>query len=247
MERTKRRIAAVIGFCLLFALASFVAAATVYNIAGDQSLIAVEMRRHTSPKVTGLPDQQYPEMGHMITDYLMGRRNDFQYYFTDSDGNMVVCFSAHEENHMADCRRLIGIAGSCRWILAGISLVLIFAGIALRKYRKSFANGMLAGFGVTVLISLACLAWGLMSFDSLFTAFHRLLFTNEGWILDARTDMLIRLMPTSFFVSMGIKLLLAVAAVVMVCFTAAMTIKLAGNSEVMEEPQEEQEPAVQGA
>ena len=207
----------MIGFCLLFALVSFAAAAAVYNIAGDQSLIAVEMRRHTSPKVTGLPDQQYPEMGHMITDYLMGRRDDFQYYFTDSDGNMVVCFSAHEENHMADCRRLIGIAGSSRWILAGVSLVLIIAGIVLREYRKSLANGVLAGFGVSVLMCLAGLAWGLMSFDSLFTAFHRLLFTNEGWILDARTDMLIRLMPTSFFVSLGIKVLLTVAAVMLVC------------------------------
>ncbi|MCR5566767.1 MAG: TIGR01906 family membrane protein [Clostridiales bacterium] len=244
MERAKRKIAAVIGFCLLFALIFFAAAATVYNIAGDQSLIAVEMRRHTSPKVTGLPDQQYPEMGHMIADYLMGRRNDFQYYFTDSDGNMVVCFSAHEENHMADCRRLIGIAGSCRWILAGISLVLIIAAFVLRQYGKSFANGMLAGFGTAVLICLLCLAWGLMSFDNLFTAFHRLLFTNEGWILDSRTDMLIRLMPTSFFVSMGIKVLLAVAAVALVCFTAAMTIRMLGNSEVKEEPQEE--AAVQG-
>ena len=229
----------MIGFCLLFALVSFAAAAAVYNIAGDQSLIAVEMRRHTSPKVTGLPDQQYPEMGHMITDYLMGRRDDFQYYFTDSDGNMVVCFSAHEENHMADCRRLIGIAGSCRWILAGVSLVLIIAGIVLREYRKSLANGVLAGFGVSVLMCLAGLVWGLMSFDSLFTAFHRLLFTNEGWILDARTDMLIRLMPTSFFVSLGIKVLLTVAAVMLVCFTAAMTIKMAGNSEIKEELQEE--------
>ncbi|MBR2659824.1 MAG: TIGR01906 family membrane protein [Clostridia bacterium] len=244
MERARRRIAAVIGFCLLFALISFAAAATVYNIAGDQSLIAVEMRRHTSPKVTGLPDQQYPEMGHMIADYLMGRRNDFQYYFTDSDGNMVVCFSAHEENHMADCRRLIGIAGSCRWILAGVSLVLIIAAFALRQYGKSFANGMLAGFCTAVLICLVCLAWGLMSFDNLFTAFHRLLFTNEGWILDSRTDMLIRLMPASFFVSMGIKVLLAVVAVALVCFTAAMTIRMLGNSEVKEEPQEE--AAVQG-
>ena len=65
-----------------------------------------------------------------------------------------------------------------------------------------------------------------MNFDSLFTVFHRLLFTNDGWLLDARTDMLIRLMPTSFFTSLGIKILLAVTAVALVCFTAAMTLRM---------------------
>ena len=234
MERTQRRIAAIVGFCLLFALISFTAAATVYNIAGDRSLLAVEMRRHTSPKVTGLPDEQYQEMGHMIADYLMGRRDDFQYYFTDSDGNMVVCFSAHEENHMADCRELIRLAGRLRWILAGVSLILIGAAVILRKHKKSLANGLLAGFGTSVLICAVFLVWGLFSFDNFFTAFHRVLFTNDGWILDSRTDMLIRLMPTRFFVSMGIKLLLAIAAVALVCFSAAMTIRIIVSNEEKE-------------
>ena len=63
------------------------------------------------------------------------------------------------------------------------------------------------------------------------------MFTNEGWLLDSRTDMLIRLMPTSFFTSLGTKLLLAVLAVALVCFTAAMTIRMTAKEK--EEAQEE--------
>lgn len=240
MDRTKRRIAAAAGFCLFLALILFALSATVYNIAGDSALMAAEMRRHTSPKVTGLPDKQYPEMGEMITDYLMGRRESFQYYFTDADGNLTVCFQAHEADHMADCRRLIQKTGTLRWYTAGAALLLIITGFVLRKQRKSLAAGILTGFGLATAAGIVLLAWGAVSFDSLFTAFHRVFFTNDGWLMDSRTDMLVRLMPTSFFVSMGIRILLSVAAVALVSFTAAMTIRLAGNEEeeAGEEPQE---------
>ena len=136
MDRTKKGIAAAAGFCLFLALILFVLSATVFNIAGDSALMGAEMRRHTSPKVTGLPDKQYPEMGEMITDYLMGRKDSFQYYFTDADGNMIVCFQAHEANHMADCRDLIQMTGRLRWYMAGAALLLIIAGLVLRKQRK---------------------------------------------------------------------------------------------------------------
>ena len=235
MDGTRKRIAAAAGFCLLLALILFVTAATVYNIAGDSALMAAEMRRHTSPKVTGLPDAKYPDMGEMITDYLTGRRETFQYYFTDADGNMTVCFQAHEADHMADCRTLIRLTGLLRWPAAALSLILIIAGVALRKHRKSFAAGMLVGFGLVAAAGVAALVWGLISFDSLFTVFHKILFTNNGWLLNPQTDMLIRLMPTSFFVSMGIKVLLAVAAVALVSFSAAMTIRMAGNTDIKEE------------
>ena len=240
MNQAERRIAAAAGFCLTFVLILLVMAMTAYNMAGDRGFLATEMRRHSSPKYSGLPDEEYQDMGQMVADYLMGRKDTFQYYFNDADGNMVVCFSPHEENHMADCRTLIRRTGLLRWFLGAAALILLGTGVALRKYRKSFSTGMLAGFGVVLVIGLAVLVWGLVNFDSLFTVFHRLLFTNDGWLLDARTDMLIRLMPTSFFTSLGIKMLLAVAAVALVCFTAAMTIRMVGENGKQEEPDAEE-------
>lgn len=245
MSQAKRGIAAAAGFCLLFVLILLVMAMTAYNMAGDKGFLAAEMRRHSSPKYSGLPDEEYQDMGQMVADYLMGRRDAFQYYFNDADGNMMVCFSPHEENHMADCRVLIRRTGLLRWFLGAAAVVLLGAGVALRKYRKSFSTGMLVGFGVALVGGLAVLVWGLVDFNSLFTVFHRLLFTNDGWLMDARTDMLVRLMPTSFFTSLGIKMLLAVTAVALVCFTAAMTIRMVGENGKQEEPDAEE--AVQDA
>ena len=47
-----------------------------------------------------------------------------------------------------------------------------------------------------VLVLLACI-----DFDSLFILFHKVAFTNDLWLLDPRTDLLIRLMPIEFFIS----------------------------------------------
>ena len=58
----------------------------------------------------------------------------------------------------------------------------------------------------------------------------------EGWLLNTQTDMLIRLMPTPFFVSMGCRLLLAVLAVTAVCCTSAVIVrKLNEEEDIMEE------------
>jgi len=243
MSRTGRGIAAAAGFCLFLALVLFVTAAVVYNIAGDSAQMAVEMNRHAPPKVSGLPEDQYVPLAERITGYLTGRQSVFQFYFTDADGNMTVCFQAHEADHMADCRRLIRLAGQLRWYLAGAVLILIVTGFALRKQRKSFSTGMIAGFGAASVACIAILIWAITNFDSFFTAFHKLFFTNDGWILNSRTDMLIRLMPTSFFASLGIKVLLGGAAVALAALSAAVIIRMTGNKEEEKEDEKSTEQA----
>ena len=53
MKQTHKGIVAVAGFCLLWALILLAASLTVYNIAGDGSLLEVEMRRCAPPEATG--------------------------------------------------------------------------------------------------------------------------------------------------------------------------------------------------
>lgn len=229
MDQAQRRIAAAAGFCFLFAVILLVTAMTVYGIAGNEDILAAEMRRYSAPEYSGLPDGEYPGMGRMIALYLTGRRETFQYSFTNAAGNTVDCFSSREAEHMADCRELIALAGKLRWYMGAAVVILLGTGAVLWKHIKNFANGMLAGFGLLLVIGLALLAWGLISFDGLFTAFHRLAFTNDLWLMNARTDMLIRLMPETFFQSLGIRGLLIVVPAVLMCFAAAVVLRIIGR------------------
>ena len=235
MSQAGKRTAAAAGFCFLFAVILLVTAVTVYSIAGNKDTFAVQMRRYSAPEYSGLPDEEYPEMGKMIAAYLTGGAEAFRYSFTDANGNAVECFSSREAEHMADCRGLIALAGRLRWYTGIAAVILLGTGAVLWKQMKHFANGMLAGFGTVLAIGLALLAWGLISFDGLFTAFHKLAFTNDLWLMDARTDMLIRLMPETFFRSLGIRVLLAIAVAALACFAAAAVLRIIGRNMDKEE------------
>ena len=235
MNQAGRRTAAVAGFCFLFTVILLVTVLTIYNIAGDKDTLATQMRRHSVPEYSGLPDEEYPEMGKMIAVYLTGGGKTFQYSFTDAEGNTVECFSSREAEHMADCRDLIALAGRFRWYLGIAGLILLGVGAILWKHMKSFANGMLAGIGVALAIGLALLIWGTISFDGLFTAFHKLAFTNDLWLMNPETDMIIRLMPGTFFRSLGIKVLLAIVPAVLACLAAAVVLRIIGGNVSEEE------------
>ena len=112
---------------------------------------------------------------------------------------------------MADCRELIRLAGTLRWVFGGLALVLAGAGVLLRRHR-TLADGVLAGLGTAGILFTGLVLWALADFDGFFTAFHRVAFTNDGWLLDSRTDLLIRLMPTEFFIRLGLHGLLRFAA-----------------------------------
>jgi len=201
-----------IGVILAWAVILFTVAAAVCGIAGNGGLMASEMRKQAPPETTGLPEAEYAAVGQMTADYLTGRTEVFQHTFSDADGTIYQCFQPHEAEHMADCRKLIRLAMA----LAGISgvavLGILLEGLLMPGRRKGIARGVITGLKSAGVAGTVLLTWGLIDFDGLFTAFHRIAFTNDGWLLDPKTDLLIRLMPTGFFTALAVRVLLWAAA-----------------------------------
>lgn len=224
MESRHMTIVKAAGFLLVWTVILFTLAAAVYGTAGNGDLLAREMLRHAPPEVTGLPETEYEGAGRMTAGYLTGREPVFQYVFSDAEGREYTCFQPHEADHMADCRNLIGLAGTLRWITGGLALLLAAAGVLLRK-RKAFSGGMFTGLGAAALVFSGIAAWALADFDGLFVTFHRVAFTNEGWLLDPRTDLLIRLMPLNFFITLGTGILVRILISGLVLLGAALIIQ----------------------
>lgn len=153
------------------------------------------MRHYAPPVDTHLPAAEYEPVVEMITDYLTGRTDAFQHIFT-MDGAQYAAFNQKEQQHMADVQWLFGLCRVIAWVCNG---VVIFAGATLRRAmsRRIFRRTLLAVLAaVTVIILLA-----VIDFDGLFILFHKVAFTNDLWLLDPSTDLLIRLMPIEFFIS----------------------------------------------
>lgn len=221
----KTAVARVCGFLLIWAVLFLAFSASVYHTAGDGDLLAREMLRHAPPEMTGLPEAEYPGTARMIAAYLTGKEENFQYTFTDTDGQRYLCFQPHEAEHMADCRELIRLAGTVRWVSGGIMLVLAGAGILLLRCRKAFAGGIFTGLCAAGLVLTGLVVWAAVNFDGLFVTFHRVVFTNEGWLLNPRTDLLIRLMPVSFFTALAAGVTLRMLAAMLAAGAAAWIMR----------------------
>ena len=199
--KAKRILAALCGVMMALAGALAVLTAVINGLGASQGMMLALMRRHAPPSATGLPEEHYAPMAAMITGYLAGETDTFQYTLTDAENGRMECFHPYEQQHMADCRALLILD---RAVMAACCLLLIPLGLAawaLRPLRGRTAAGFLYGCGGMLGAAAALAIWGAADFGSLFVLFHRLSFDNGLWLLNPQTDLLIRLMPTPFFVS----------------------------------------------
>ena len=115
-------------------------------------------------------------------------------------------FNERELIHLADCRKLFDLARTVQFISVVAGILLILLGRRWLKSRK--ARRLAAGLAPLVLaVPLGIFAlWAVIDFNAAFTFFHELLFTNDLWLLDPATDLLIRICPQSMFMSMGLRI-----------------------------------------
>ena len=196
-------------------------AAAIYVPATAQWVMLPLMEHYAPPENTGLPAAEYAPVADMITGYLRGGNDDFQHVFT-VDGAEYAAFNQKEQHHMADVQDLFRLCRFAAWVSWGI---VIFGGLSVRRKIawRTFRRTIVAILAVvTVVIVLACI-----DFDSLFVLFHKVAFTNDLWLLNPRTDMLIRLMPLEFFISYAVIIgggwLLGMAAL-LICATHRIKI-----------------------
>lgn len=194
----KRILARVTGFVLALAVCTAGLAGILEGLGTGGELMLSLMRRHAPSDSTGLPEEEYAGMCAMITGFLGGSVDTFQYTWDGADGTRYLSFHDYEQQHMDDVRSLFVLARTVLLISSLLAAVCIFAVYRIRRRRETL-QGLRDGAAVLLGVIACLLAWGLLDFDSFFTAFHRVAFTNSLWLLDPSTDLLIRLMPAEFF------------------------------------------------
>lgn len=121
-------------------------------------------------------------------------------------GQVQPVFNEKELIHMEDCRLLFVLLR--RVLVSALVLAVIGVGVGawcLRDRRRIRLAGWLAPLVIVVPLGAFAL-WAVWDFNSAFNFFHEVLFTNDLWLLDYRTDLLIRLCPSSMFMNMGARI-----------------------------------------
>lgn len=111
-------------------------------------------------------------------------------------------WSQEGQAHFADCKGLFRLD----FLLLGISAAMLLA-IVILMGRKTLRLHRFGGrgpcFWAFVCMTAAVLAlglWGLVDFESLFTAFHTVFFPGKtNWVFDYRYDQIILILPEDFW------------------------------------------------
>ena len=136
------------------------------------------------------------------------------------DGEMRAPFHDYEQTHMDDCRRLFDLLRTVKHCLY-VAPLLAILGMLLLKDARGFRRASILAL-LLILIPLGTFGiWAAADFDAAFTFFHHLLFTNNLWLLNPDTDLLIRICPEEMFMQMGIRIASASALWVIFVLIAA--------------------------
>lgn len=145
---------------------------------------------------TGKDFQELHDITDDLLDYLKGKRGEEV---------LEPNFNEREILHMKDVEVLFRNGFILKYISIIISLIIIiYFSITGEKemlgryiYKGLFINWIILGLlGIMIFFD----------FNKYFTYFHYIFFTNDLWLLDPETDLLIQMLPEEFFSSMAINI-----------------------------------------
>ena len=204
MSQQNRTTLGAIGLTLgLVALMLILILTAVHAVGTDDGLyFKLQMQAGVLPGA-GISESALRTLDEQLADYLRGNTAPL---------TRAGVFNDREMAHMADCLRLFALLRKVRSRLVPWAVLLVVGGAyLLQDRRKARRCAWLAP--LILLVPLGAFAvWAAVDFDGAFTFFHRLLFTNDLWLLDPRTDLLIRVCPEQMFAAMGLRIALWSAA-----------------------------------
>lgn len=143
-----------------------------------------------------LSHEDYQKTGQAIVDMLNEGNTDLDFTVTIAGGSIVL-LNEKEQIHLHD---LYVLAGQFKGLLLKLELTLLIL-LAWHIYlnRQDVLKPFLwAGISAIVML-LALVIMYFADFEAVFFKLHELLFTNDLWLLNPKTDRLIQLMPLDFF------------------------------------------------
>ena len=173
------------------------------------ALVSAGFAACADTQAMNVPASQYDAIAQALSRYFAGKADTPQAQILKG-GALASAFNEKELQHLSDVRRLFQSLRALGLILmiAVAALMLTACALAwrIRLTARTLARTVLLGWaGAMVLIGAVAL-WAAVDFNSLFVLLHRLLFSNELWLMDPQTDLIILLMPESFFVLLSAQL-----------------------------------------
>ena len=135
------------------------------------------------------------------------------YLFVWNRGPLVLQdfpMSEHGRIHFADCKRIFDVLQ----VVCLATGIITLAGAFLKKHSARCLR--IAGI-LTIMIPIVLGLLAVFQWDTLFVVFHSILFRNDYWLFDPRTDPVILVLPDGFFFQCAVGILIIVLAGGIIC------------------------------
>ena len=204
-KRISGILIALSSFCLSIAMLL----TSVYGNVYDRDFFQTTYAKLGIDKNTGMSMDDLMKATDALLLYCQGKRADLS-VTVSVDGNAQQAFGDPVEvSHMVDVRTLAltGVAVRNYLFLAFAALLILGILIGRRSFLSLFKPllwGLLASLAVMALLGI----FAASDFDAFWTVFHRVLFSNNLWLLDPSTSILINMVPLEFFFALVMRILL---------------------------------------
>ena len=196
----KRFLYFCLGLVAFISLLCSIAASSITN----ENLMKQGFLQYAQTSHLNVPASRYGDFAKAIAQYLDGKAEAVQVKNAESDA-VENAFSDKENAHLSDVRGIVKGLKIIRWAGGGLVIgLLAWLYIKNKAQPAQFLQDAVRGFALSalflLLITTVLAIWGAVNFDGLFVTLHKVLFTNNLWLLNPSTDLLMALMPLSFFI-----------------------------------------------
>lgn len=165
-----------------------------------------EYAKYEVTEELGMTMEDVMDVTDKMMAYLIGEREELS-VMTTVEGKEQDFFNEQDRLHMADVKNLFLGGLKLRWILLAAAVVLAFI-LLIRKVKlREILSG--AYFRELAICGSLTVILGILfssDFNTYFTIFHEIFFTNDLWLFDPETDYMIRMLPEGFFYDMVMRI-----------------------------------------
>lgn len=151
------------------------------------------------------------EYAHLDTEKLENMYSNLVDYIYSGEKSLInKDFNDREVSHMHDVHKLYNLNTTIAYISSGFLIAFIIYLVISYKKNKNLYKELRYLRNVTLIILLAIIILiGIISidFDSAFIKFHEIFFNNDLWLLDPKTDVMIRMLPQDFFMNEAFRII----------------------------------------
>ncbi len=173
----------------------------------NQDFYMREFEKYNITKVTTMSEEDLSRVSAKLISYLKDNDENLNIKAVIK-GETREVFGQREKQHMVDVKDLFLKGYNLRnlgIIVALLSLITIL--LASRRKARDIYQALFWSGIIPIMLMIVIYILLTIDFHKYFTYFHKIFFTNDLWLLDPKTEVLIQMLPLEFFIDISVRVI----------------------------------------